>query len=178
MGRAPGDARDWVDHVRAQWAQERPDLDTSPVAVIGRLGRLGTFLDARLERVFQRYDLSRGDFDVLAALRRAGPPYCLPQKVVMRTVLRTSGTLSVRIDRLEGKGLVRREQDRTDRRGVTVALTERGRDLVDVVAPVHLANEAQLLAALTPAQRETLAGLLRTLLLSFEQPPSEADGDA
>jgi DNA-binding MarR family transcriptional regulator len=61
---------------------------------------------------------------------------------------------------------------------VTVALTERGRDLVDVVAPVHLANEAQLLAALTPAQRETLAGLLRTLLLSFEQPHSEADGDA
>jgi DNA-binding MarR family transcriptional regulator len=165
----PGEGRDWVDHVRAQWARERPDLDTSPVGIIGRLGRLGTFLDAGLERVFARYGLSRADFDVLAALRREGASYRLPQKVVMRSVLRTSGTLSVRLDRLEGKGLVQREPDPADGRGVIVALTERGRGLVDVVAPVHLANEERLLAALTPAERETLAGLLRTLLLSFEQ---------
>jgi DNA-binding MarR family transcriptional regulator len=179
MGRSPDDGRDWVDHVRAQWARERPDLDTSPVAVIGRLGRLGTFLDAGLERVFRHYGLSRADFDVLAVLRRQGAPYSLPQKVVMRSVLRTSGTLSVRIDRLERKGLVRREPDPADRRGVTVELTERGRELIDIVAPVHWANEAQLLSALTPAQREDLADLLRILLMGFEaqEPPGvEIDG--
>jgi DNA-binding MarR family transcriptional regulator len=168
MGRSPDEGRDWVDHVRTQWARERPDLDTSPVAVVGRLGRLGTFLDAGLERVFRRYDLSRADFDVLATLRREGAPYCLPQKVVMRSVLRTSGTLSVRIDRLERKGLVRREPDPADRRGVIVGLTERGRELVDLVAPVHLANEERLLATLAPAQRDALADLLRTLLIGFE----------
>jgi DNA-binding MarR family transcriptional regulator len=144
------------------------------VAVIGRIGRLGTFLDAGLERVFRRYGLSRSDFDVLAALRREGAPYRLPQKVVMRSVLRTSGTLSVRIDRLEHKGLVRREPDPADRRAVTVALTARGRELVDMVAPVHLANEEQLLAALAPAERDALATLLRTLLIGFEAQPSAA----
>jgi DNA-binding MarR family transcriptional regulator len=179
MGRPPADGRDWVDHIRAQWARERPDLDTSPVAIIGRLGRLGTFLDAGLERVFRRYGLSRADFDVLAALRREGAPFRLPQKVVMRSVLRTSGTLSVRIDRLERKGLVRREPDPADRRGVTVALTEHGREVVDLVAPIHLANEDRLLAALTPAQRETLADLLRIVLIGFEaQQPPTAETDA
>jgi DNA-binding MarR family transcriptional regulator len=172
VGRPPDGASDRVDHVCAQWARERPDLDTSPVGVIGRLGRLGTFLDAGLERVFARYDLSRADYDVLAALRREGVPYRLNQKVVMRSVLRTSGTLSVRIDRLEERELVRREPDPADGRGAIVVLTERGRELVDIVAPVHLANEERLLAALTPAEREQLAGLLRTLLLSFEQPRS------
>ncbi len=177
MARPAGKGRDWVDHVRSQWARERPDLDTSPVAVIGRLGRLGTFLDAGLERVFRGYGLSRADFDVLAALRREGAPFRLPQKVVMRSVLRTSGTLSVRIDRLERKGLVQREPDPADGRGVTVALTERGRELVDLVAPVHLANEERLLAALAPAQRDALADLLRILLIGFEaqQPGVEAD---
>jgi DNA-binding MarR family transcriptional regulator len=174
MDRPTGDGCDWVDHVRAQWARERPDLDTRPVAVVGRLGRLGTFLDAGLERVFRLYDLSRADFDVLATLRREGAPYRLPQKVVMRSVLRTSGTLSVRIDRLERKGLVRREPDPADRRGVIVGLTKRGCELVDLVAPMHLANEERLLAALAPAQRETLADLLRTLLIGFEAQQSSA----
>jgi len=165
--------RDWVDGVMDAWVRERPELDTAPAEIVSRLGRLSAFLDAELERLFHRYGLSRAGFDVLATLRRAGAPYRLPQKAVMTATLRTSGTTSFRIDRLENQGLVRREPDLVDRRGVFVTLTEEGLRLVDTVAPVHLANEDRLLAALAPAERGALVGLLRTLLVSFERAPSE-----
>jgi len=168
--------RDWVDGVMDAWARERPELDTGPAEIVSRLGRLSAFLDAGLERTFRRYGLSRAGFDVLATLRRSGAPYRLPQKAVMAATLRTSGTTSFRIDRLESQGLVRREPDLVDRRGVFVTLTEEGLRLVDTVAPVHLANEDRLLAALSPTERAVLVGLLRTLLVSFESasPENEA----
>jgi DNA-binding MarR family transcriptional regulator len=154
----------------ADWAREQPDLDTSPAAIVGRLGRLCAFLDAGLEDLFARHGISRADFDVLATLRRSGAPYRLPQKTLMRALMRTSGTISVRIDRLQVLGLVRREPDGADRRNVFVALTEAGRERVETVAPLHLANEDRLLAGLSSGERETLAGLLRAALLNFEPP--------
>lgn len=166
-----------MDRVREAWARAWPGLDTSPAAVIGRIGRLGVYLDAGLERAFRRYGLSRAGWDVLAALRRAGPPYRLPQKALMGELMRASGTVSFRIDRLERAGWVRQEPDPTDGRNVFVTLTSEGHRLVDDVAPAHLANEERLLAALSPAERDTLSALLRTLLLSFEG-PSSANGGA
>jgi DNA-binding MarR family transcriptional regulator len=161
---------DWVDHVLRDWARERPDLDTAPVGVVGRVGRLAKFLDAGLARNFRRFGLTRGDYDVIATLRRSGAPYCLPHKELMGAVLRSSGTISFRVDRLEARGLVRREADPDDARGTLVILTDEGRRLFDEVVPAHLANEERLLAALTPDDRELLAQLLRKLLLSFEAP--------
>jgi len=173
-GDADGDDQsDHVDRVREAWAREWPGLDTSPVAVVGRIGRLGVYLDAGLERTFRPYGLSRAGWDVLAALRRAGPPYRLPQKALMGELLRASGTVSFRIDRLERAGWVRREPDPADGRNVFVALTKAGHRIVDTVAPAHLANEEQLLAALSPAERATLAGLLHTLLHGFEPPAGD-----
>lgn len=163
-------ARDAVDGMVAAWARERPDLDTAPAAIVGRIGRLGWYFDVALERTFRRFGLTRAAFDVLAALRRTGLPYRLPQKVLMGALMRTSGTTSFRIDRLESQGLVRREPDPDDGRGVFVALTKKGLRLIDLVAPAHLANEGQLLAALSTAERTTLVTLLRKLLLSFETP--------
>lgn len=166
---------DWVDEVRAAWARERPELDTAPAGVVGRVGRLAQFFDARLERTFRRFGLTRAGFDVLGALRRSGAPYRLPQKQLMRALLRSSGTTSFRIDRLEQRGLVRRLPNPDDHRGVFVELTEEGRRLVDEVAPAHLANEEQLLVGLTSEERETLAGLLRKLLVGFEAVSNEKE---
>ena len=165
-----GDVQDHVDRVRAAWAHEWPELDTSSVAVVGRIGRLGAYLDVGLERAFRRYGLSRASWDVLAALRRAGSPYRLPQKILMGELLRASGTVSFRIDRLERAGWVRRELDPADGRNVVIALTEEGNRLVETVATVHLANERRLVAALSPEEQAVLATLLRTLLRSFEAP--------
>jgi DNA-binding MarR family transcriptional regulator len=162
--------RDSVDVTLEEWARERPDLNVSPVAIVSRLIRLRLYLDAALRSVFERYDLSAADFAVIASLRRAGVPYRLPQTVLMERLGRTSGTISVRIDRLVRKGAVSREPDPEDARGVLIALTDRGLELFDAVAPVHLANEDRMLSALGGEERVMLARLLRTLLLSYEHP--------
>jgi DNA-binding MarR family transcriptional regulator len=168
------DQGDWVDHALDDWARERPDLDTATVGVVGRVGRVAQCLDAGLARAFRRFGLTRADFDALATLHRSGPPYCLAQKALMQALLRTSGTISVRVDRLERQGMVRRQPDPRDARGSLVALTDKGRRRLDDVLPVHLANEARLLSALTHEERDLLAQLLRKLLVSFESRTGQA----
>jgi len=160
--------RDQVDRIVDAWAREWPGLDTSPAAIVGRVGRLTRFFDAGLTRTFRRFGLTRADFDVLAALRRSGHPYRLPQKALMNELMRRSGTTSFRVNRLERTGFVRRSPDPHDRRGAFVTLTEKGRRRFDTVAPVHLANENRMLAALSPRERDVLISLLRRLLLSLE----------
>jgi DNA-binding MarR family transcriptional regulator len=160
--------QDSVDRIVAEWAAERPDLPVAPVEVLTRLSRVRTRIDDELAAVFARYDLSAADFTVIAALRRAGAPYTLPQSVLMARLELTSGTVSVRLGRLEGKGVVTRAPSTDDARGVLVTLTAKGVQLFDRVAPVHLANEDVLLSALDDAERAQLAGLLRKLLVAFE----------
>lgn len=160
--------KDHVDWVIEGWEKERPDLNVSPIAIISRLERLQTFFRAEINSVFERFGLSGPSFSVIATLRRAGRPYQCSQRALMDALQLSGGTISVRIDRLERDGLVERQPDPNDQRGVLVRLTEAGGQLFDQVAPLHLANEDRLLSALNPQQREQLAGLLRILLLSFD----------
>jgi DNA-binding MarR family transcriptional regulator len=159
---------DRVDHVIAEWSKQRPDLPVSPVAIVGRLGRLMLYIDEALESLFAEYGISRATFDVLAALRRSGSPYKLVQSELLAALMRSSGTVSLRIDRLEQEGLVQREPARDDRRSVIVGLTPRGLQLFDRVAPAHLRNEARLIEVLSEKEQLQLVALLRKLLLSFE----------
>jgi DNA-binding MarR family transcriptional regulator len=159
---------DSVDRIVAEWTAQRPDLPVAPIEVLTRLARVRTRMDEELAAVFSRYDLSAADFTVIAALCRAGAPYTLPQNVLMARLGLTSGTVSVRLGRLETKGVVTRAPSSTDSRGVLVTLTPKGVDLFDQVAPTHLANEDVLLSALTTDERDQLAGLLRKLLIAFE----------
>src|SRR5690349_3640292 len=163
---------DSVDRIVAEWAVERPDLPVGPAEVMARLARVRTRMDDELAAVFARHDLTAPDFTVIAALRRAGRPYTLPQSVLMNRLGLTSGTVSVRLGRLERKGVVTRVPSTDDGRGVLVTLTPRGAALFDEVAPEHLANEDVLLSALTADERDQLAGLLRKLLVAFEHPRS------
>jgi DNA-binding MarR family transcriptional regulator len=160
--------RDHVDHVRDQWARQWPELDTFPVGVVARVGRLARYFDHGLERVFTRYGLRREHWDALASLRRVGPPFRLSPTDLYRGLMRSSGAMTNRLHRLEATGLIRRVPDPGDGRGLLVELTDEGRALVDEVAPVHVDNERAMLAALTPAEQQRLVGLLRKLLLSFE----------
>jgi len=163
---------DSVDRIVAEWRGERPDLPVAPIEVLTRLGRVRTRIDDELAAVFAGYDLSPADFTVIAALRRAGRPYALAQSALMARLGLTSGTVSVRLGRLEGKGVVTRSPSSDDGRGVLVTLTDKGAELFDRVAPVHLRNEDVLLSALTDAERDQLAGLLRKLLVGFEHEQS------
>jgi DNA-binding MarR family transcriptional regulator len=161
--------QDHVARVIAMWERERPDLDFSPVAVISRIGRAARYLDHGIESVLAGHGLSRASWDVLAALRRVGEPYRLSPTELYRSLMRTSGTITHRLHRLETKRLIRRCGDPEDGRAALVELTATGKRLVDRVAAEHLANERELLAGLTASERHELAGLLRTLLLSFER---------
>jgi DNA-binding MarR family transcriptional regulator len=159
---------DEVDRLLVDWAAQRPDLDFTPVGVVTRLSRLRSYLDAELAGVFARFGLSSADFLVIVSLRRSGPPYRMPQARLMDALGLTSGTVSVRLDRLEKSGIVTREPDPASARGSLVQLTGKGVELFDRAAPVHLANEDRLLSALSSAERQVLADLLRRLLSSFE----------
>jgi DNA-binding MarR family transcriptional regulator len=161
--------RDHVDLVLAEWQKEQPRLDTSPVAVVARIGRACTLLDRGLNANFARFGLSRPDWDVLASLRRAGAPYRRSPTELYRALMRTSGGMTHLVDRLERDGLVERAADPHDRRGLLVGLTRRGRALVRRVGPSHLETERQLLATLTMQEQTELARLLRKLLLGLEE---------
>lgn len=160
--------RDRVDQLLLDWARERPDLDFTPVGVISRLGRARTYLDAELAAVFDRYGLTSADFTVIITLRRTGAPYTMPQARLMNALGLTSGTVSVRLDRLERNQVVIREPDPANTRSSLVRLTAKGLQLFNEIAPIHLANEDRLLSALSPGERQNLADLLRRLLAGFE----------
>lgn len=160
--------RDSIDRLLASWARQRPDLDFSPVGIVTRLNRVRAYVDAELERVFGRYGLSAANFAVLVTLARLDAEDGVSQRRLMDELRLTSGTISVRIDRLVAEGLVDRRVDPDSRRTSRIRLTDRGRELFERVAPAHLDNERRMLSALTDAERETLAGLLRKLLVEFE----------
>ncbi|MFC8382848.1 MarR family winged helix-turn-helix transcriptional regulator [Nocardia sp. NPDC057272] len=155
---------DVVDVITEQWQRERPELELEAMAVFGRLGRLMTIATARIESVFTAHGLQRGEFDVLAALRRSGSPFELNPSVLADTLMLSRAGMTGRIDRLEVAGLVRRIADREDRRAVRVALTGQGRALVDTVVVAHTENETAMLSVLTPADRAALDRISRTLL--------------
>lgn len=158
------DMADHLDFVLAQWARERPDLDASPMGVIGRITRLARLLEIELNRAFRAHGLDRSGFDVLATLRRAGPPHRMTPAELMRSSMITSGAVTQRIDRLEKRGLIARAPGEFDGRQVDVALTKRGLQLIEQALPDHIANEHRLLQALTPTQRKALSENLRKLL--------------
>lgn len=165
------DSPDHVARIQAAWARERPDVDVRPQGVIGRLHRLGALLTEQLCLVYRRYGLSEGEFDVLAALRRAGEPYeRAPGELASHTMV-TTGAMTKRIDRLERGGLVTRRRSAGDGRGRVVALTPAGRELIDRAFTEHMLGERRLLDALTPAEAAQLETLL-TRWLARVEPPS------
>lgn len=160
---------DHVDGIQAQWTREKPDLDTSPMGVIGRISRISRYLDRLLQKKYSQFGLNGGEFDVLATLRRSGHPYQLTPTQLFNSLMLTSGAMTNRLDRLEDVGLIQRTPNPHDRRGIFVTLTQQGVELMDRAYPVHIANEYQILASLTISEREALTGLLRKILLSFEE---------
>ncbi len=157
---------DAVDRITSQWNAVRPDIDVSPINVIGRVSRLSRLVDRRLGENFARYGIEAWMYDVLATLRRSGEPYELTAGDLVRQTMVTTGAITNRIDRLEQRGLVERASA-DDRRKVIVRLTRQGLDVVEEVVVDHMATERQILADLSPRQQHDLAHLLRKTLLAL-----------
>jgi DNA-binding MarR family transcriptional regulator len=160
---------DPVDKILAQWRQERPDLDVSPMGIIGRLTRLAKHLEQAIQATFSEFGLTVGEFDVLATLRRSGRPYQLSPTELFNTLMVSSGTMTHRIDRLEQADLVQRIPDPSDRRGTQIKLTEKGFDIIEKAVEAHVVNEHRILSSLDISEREVLTQLLRKFLVAFEE---------
>ncbi len=163
-------ASDEVDRIVEDWSRERPDVDFAPLQVLSRVARLAKHLDRARRQAFAASGLEPWEFDVLAALRRAGTPYQLSPKALLQQTLVSSGTMTNRIDRLVGRRLVERRTDPHDGRGVIVVMTSQGAEAVDAAISELLAGEAELLEGLSKADQERLSVLLRKLSLDFDEP--------
>lgn len=159
---------DAVDAILAQWARERPDLDCRPMGPVGRLKRCMMLMEPKVDAIFARYDLVRWEFDMLATLRRAGEPFELSPTQLFSTLMITSGTMTHRLKLLEKRGFITRRENPDDARSLLVALTPQGLALINQVVEVHVANERDLLACLTPEQVNQLDHALSLLMRSLE----------
>jgi len=163
MPRAPADA---VDRIVGEWNDVRPDIDSSPIHIVGRVSRLSRLIDRRLSENFARHGLEQWMYDVLATLRRHGPPYELTAGELVGQSMVTTGAITNRVDRLAERGLVERQAG-ADRRTVIVRLTPTGLALVDEVVSTHLATERSIIDSLAPREQRQLADLLRQLLVGL-----------
>ncbi|SMF41215.1 transcriptional regulator, MarR family [Tistlia consotensis] len=162
---------DRVDRILAQWQRERPDLDVTAMGLIGRIRRLSLHLLRGMEETFAAHGLTAAAFDVLATLRRSGPPYSLSPGELIATTMVTSGTMTHRIAQLEKAGLVERVVNPEDRRGAIISLTKQGFALIDAAVTAHVETQARLTAALSKGEKAALAALLRKYLAAFETEP-------
>ena len=154
---------DPVARILTEWQAERPDLDVSALAVLGRLHRCFLRYQAQVSRTVEQHGINLAAFDVLTALRRSGAPYRRSAGELAATSLLSTGGLTLRADRLEQAGLIVRERDENDRRIVRLRLTEAGLALTDQLVDAHFANELDMLSGLGPAERRRLAALLARL---------------
>ncbi len=161
--------KDHVDLVLAQWAQQRPDLDVSAMAVCSRLFRMNIVAARNADRAFRAHGMHQGEFDLLATLFRAGPPYSLSPQQLTDALLRSSGAMTHRLDRLESAGLISRNPNPDDRRGVIVSLTAQGQRALRQVLDDYLDEMEKTLAPLNAAERRQLAGLLKRLLAEHDR---------
>lgn len=161
---------DFSDQLEAQWRKERPDLDSKGTfALYARLARLVSILETELATLQQEQGFARGELDVLATLRRSGPPYSLTPTELYRSMLLSSGAMTSRIDRLVKKGWVERTASHEDRRSNRVSLSEPGKEKIDAFLPLYLAREKQLLTGLSDTEQAALSDLLRSWTLSLQK---------
>ena len=160
---------DTVDKILAQWQRERPDLDASPMGLLGRMARLAKHLDRSIQATVSEFGLNPGEFDVLATLRRSGSPYQLSPTDLFNALMVSSGTMTHRIDQLERAEWVKRIPDPGDRRGTLIVLTDNGLKLIEQMVEAHVANGHNILSVLKESEHELLMPLLRKLFLFFEQ---------
>lgn len=169
-GRSDVEPPDRAARAVAQWATEFPDWGLAPMEALGRLGETATIIDTRhISPLFAEYGLQRGEFDVLAALRRSGAPYELTPSRLFEITMSSSGGMTARLDRLAKMGHVERRPNPDDRRGVLVRLTPSAVELIETVTPAHLANEARLTSCLTADELSQFSGLLKKLLRHAEE---------
>ena len=173
-GKAP---RDSVNLILAQWQRERPDLDPAPMRLFGLLARAQLLTTPYFNSILAEWDISRGTFDVMAALRRAGPPYSLTPKQLSESLMLSGAGMTSRLDRLEALHLIARLPEPSDRRSLKIQLTQRGVRLIDEIIPRIIESQWRVASALgmekTTSLTEILGALTDTLSADKPEPDNQ-----
>ncbi|CAV27450.1 MULTISPECIES: MarR family winged helix-turn-helix transcriptional regulator [Vibrio] len=159
---------DAIDRVVEQWAKEKPELETEPMAMMGRIMRIAKYMETQVAELHKNYDMKLGEFDVLATLRRSGKPYQLTPSELIGSMMLTSGAMTNRLGKLEAKGLIRREHSKEDRRSVSVQLTKDGLILIDQMMTEHVEMQKKLVKSLSASQKKNANQLLKAWLSAYE----------
>ncbi|OMO29004.1 MarR family winged helix-turn-helix transcriptional regulator [Vibrio lentus] len=159
---------DAIDRVVEQWAKEKPELETEPMAMMGRIMRIAKYMETQVAELHKKYDMKLGEFDVLATLRRSGKPYRLTPSELIGSMMLTSGAMTNRLDKLEAKRLISREHSKEDRRSVSVQLTKDGLILIDQMMTEHVEMQKKLVKSLSASQKKNTNQLLKTWLSAYE----------
>ncbi|ARP40877.1 MarR family winged helix-turn-helix transcriptional regulator [Vibrio syngnathi] len=159
---------DAIDRVVEQWAKEKPELETEPMAMMGRIMRIAKYMETQVAELHKNYDMKLGEFDVLATLRRSGKPYQLTPSELIGSMMLTSGAMTNRLDKLEAKGLISREHSKEDRRSVSVQLTKDGLILIDQMMTEHVEMQKKLVKSLSASQKKSTNQLLKAWLSAYE----------
>ncbi|MGF1851821.1 MarR family winged helix-turn-helix transcriptional regulator [Vibrio gigantis] len=159
---------DAIDRVVEQWAKEKPELETEPMAMMGRIMRIAKYMETQVAELHKKYDMKLGEFDVLATLRRSGKPYRLTPSELIGSMMLTSGAMTNRLDKLEAKGLISREHSKEDRRSVSVQLTKDGLILIDQMMIEHVEMQKKLVKSMSASQKKNTNQLLKTWLSAYE----------
>ncbi|MCG9546109.1 MarR family transcriptional regulator [Vibrio sp. Isolate33] len=159
---------DAIDRVVEQWAKEKPELETEPMAMMGRIMRIAKYMETQVADLHKKYDMKLGEFDVLATLRRSGKPYRLTPSELIGSMMLTSGAMTNRLDKLEAKELISREHSKEDRRSVSVKLTKDGLVLIDEMMTEHVEMQKKLVKSLSASQKKNTNQLLKTWLSAYE----------
>ena len=159
---------DAIDRVVEQWAKEKPELETEPMAMMGRIMRIAKYMETQVAELHKKYDMKLGEFDVLATLRRSGKPYRLTPSELIGSMMLTSGAMTNRLDKLEAKGLISREHSKEDSRSVSVQLTKDGLILIDQMMTEHVETQKKLVKSLSASQKKNTNQLLKTWLSAYE----------
>ncbi|WP_341665032.1 MarR family transcriptional regulator [Vibrio sp.] len=159
---------DAIDRLVEQWAREKPELDTEPMAIMGRLLRVAKYMENEVAQLHKQYDLTLGEFDVLATLRRSGEPFQLTPSELIDSMMLTSGAMTNRLDKLTSKGLIIRQNNQSDRRSLPVQLTKQGVLLIDRVVEEHVVIQRQLVKGLSQEQKKQISLNLKCLMYELE----------
>lgn len=168
MAKAPPE-RDHVDRfLESTWLEEIPNLDLEVEGIVDRINGLSHRFKRTLNDTLAEHGLSYGDWQVLGALRRAGPPFRRSAGELAEISELSSGAMTSRLDRLEKMSFVKRRADPNDRRGVLVEMTKAGHKAWEESTGAEAAREALIAGALNKREKEELNALLRRLMLQFE----------
>ena len=155
---------DVVDRLIGKWREARPDLDPSPLEVVGRVIVLAQHLERSVEGALEKHKLTLGQFDILATLRRHGKKGGLSPTQLLESVVLSSGGMTARLDALAFAGYIARKPNPDDRRMVVIEMTSKGRRVIENATKTRFKEAKDSLPPLDATEMTTLTGLLRRWL--------------